>query len=1013
MEIGIEAEGRAVERAGLGRLAAELWAPRVDPGVNAGCIAGSLPAGRASRPAASQPRGVGRCGAGIRRLVRASGSDRWIGHKIDPSMSAVSPGPPVWVQSAEILRSSAAYRRLRDRRGAAVRLPIPAAAWVVELLRAELRRPALVLVPHEADVAAWLEAVRLFSGDGSDAPADGGDSAIEFPSPSLSPYQETDAALPVLAAESAALERLHSVGPRAMEPATVVCTPRALFRRLPTARLENATTIEIRAGSEAFQEEFLLKLVAAGYRREDLVLDVGSFAARGGVVDVFPAGAAQPLRFDWFGDTVESIRAFDPDSQRSLEAQDSARLPPLLAVSGGQRDRRTVSPTSCCAFDRRRRRRQRRRSRQGEGPANRRAVSRLAQLPAFDRRRNDLAPRLAPGAPRGDGRSGGSRGRGPRPRRASARRSRSAARPRPVVGPARCAGAAAPFRARRARSRRDRDRRPVARLRRRRRLLRTGDRRSARSVAPFPARGRDRPRARRTAGGGVAANQSFAPARVARGPRQPRRSRIRGRRAAARVPSACRRSGGLRRRSAARADGPPGASSGRSQEPQEPPANLRRRTARSQDRRLRRPRRSRHRAVHRPAPDGRRVLGVARCERRARRTPADPRGGQGGGGGRPRGHGDRLRRRQAAAAAALSASTCCRSTAASKVSRRGSISSAARRGTRPRRGSRRACATWRRSCSSSTPRARWRGRRPCRPTPTPCASSRLAFPYDETPDQLEAIVAIREDLERERPMDRLLCGDVGYGKTEVAMRAAFKAVDGGYQVAILCPTTILADQHWSTFRRRFAGFPIEIEMVSRFRSAEEVRAGQGASERRARRHPDRHPSAAVAGHRDEAPRPPGDRRGAALRGGAEGAAQAVEEAAPRAGDVRHAGAAHPAVLARRRARPVGDRDPAQGPHGGRDRDAAVLGRRGARGDRVRARARRTDLLRPHRVESIERLQTWLSRDGPRPPGHRRPRPARREASSRGGCTPSPPANTTCCSPPRSSRTASTSRTSTP
>jgi transcription-repair coupling factor (superfamily II helicase) len=98
-----------------------------------------------------------------------------------------------------------------------------------------------------------------------------------------------------------------------------------------------------------------------------------------------------------------------------------------------------------------------------------------------------------------------------------------------------------------------------------------------------------------------------------------------------------------------------------------------------------------------------------------------------------------------------------------------------------------------------------------------------AFPYDESPDQLEAIAVIKEDLQRERPMDRLLCGDVGYGKTEVAMRAAFKVVDDGYQVAVLAPTTILADQHLETFRKRFGGFPVSIEMISRFRSPQEVR----------------------------------------------------------------------------------------------------------------------------------------------------------------------------------------------
>ena len=82
-----------------------------------------------------------------------------------------------------------------------------------------------------------------------------------------------------------------------------------------------------------------------------------------------------------------------------------------------------------------------------------------------------------------------------------------------------------------------------------------------------------------------------------------------------------------------------------------------------------------------------------------------------------------------------------------------------------------------------------------------------AFDYEETPDQLEAIAAIAEDLERERPMDRLLCGDVGFGKTEVAMRAAFKVVDSGYQASVLAPTTILADQHLDTFRSRLASFP--------------------------------------------------------------------------------------------------------------------------------------------------------------------------------------------------------------
>ena len=96
-----------------------------------------------------------------------------------------------------------------------------------------------------------------------------------------------------------------------------------------------------------------------------------------------------------------------------------------------------------------------------------------------------------------------------------------------------------------------------------------------------------------------------------------------------------------------------------------------------------------------------------------------------------------------------------------------------------------------------------------------------SFDYNETDDQLSAISAIKHDMESTMPMDRLLCGDVGYGKTEVAMRAAFKAVQDGKQVAVLTPTTILSFQHYETFKRRFAQFPINIEMISRFRTAKE------------------------------------------------------------------------------------------------------------------------------------------------------------------------------------------------
>jgi transcription-repair coupling factor (superfamily II helicase) len=95
------------------------------------------------------------------------------------------------------------------------------------------------------------------------------------------------------------------------------------------------------------------------------------------------------------------------------------------------------------------------------------------------------------------------------------------------------------------------------------------------------------------------------------------------------------------------------------------------------------------------------------------------------------------------------------------------------------------------------------------------------FPYEETPDQLRSIEEIKRDMESHQPMDRLLCGDVGYGKTEVAIRAAFKATMDGKQVAVLVPTTILAQQHYETFRERFADFPVDIRVLSRFRSRKE------------------------------------------------------------------------------------------------------------------------------------------------------------------------------------------------
>jgi transcription-repair coupling factor (superfamily II helicase) len=103
------------------------------------------------------------------------------------------------------------------------------------------------------------------------------------------------------------------------------------------------------------------------------------------------------------------------------------------------------------------------------------------------------------------------------------------------------------------------------------------------------------------------------------------------------------------------------------------------------------------------------------------------------------------------------------------------------------------------------------------------AEFEASFPYQETPDQLTSLAEIKADMQRPRPMDRLMCGDVGYGKTELAVRAAFKAIDNGHQAAVLVPTTVLAEQHYRTFSQRLAEYPFVVECLSRFRSPAEQR----------------------------------------------------------------------------------------------------------------------------------------------------------------------------------------------
>ena len=165
-------------------------------------------------------------------------------------------------------------------------------------------------------------------------------------------------------------------------------------------------------------------------------------------------------------------------------------------------------------------------------------------------------------------------------------------------------------------------------------------------------------------------------------------------------------------------------------------------------------------------------------------------------------------------------------------------------------------------------------------------------------------------MEQPTPMDRLLCGDVGYGKTEVAMRAAFKAVIDGKQVAFLAPTTVLAFQHLRTLRERFAGFPVRIEHDQPLPDETGAERPGHAARLRPDRHHRRHPPAAVERRHVPRSRPARRRRGTAIRRRAQGAAEAASQERRRADDDRDADPADAQHVARRHPRHVGDRDAA-------------------------------------------------------------------------------------------------------
>ncbi len=700
-----------------------------------------------------------------------------------------------WTSYAARLRASAPYRQLLEAEGPVevVRLPVPAAAWISGLLAKDRGHRILVLAPHEGDALAWLEATRTFTPSLK---------SIFFPAPALTPYQETELSLKVRRGE---VEALAALAARDLD--VVVTTPRALFQPLPDIESFTARVRRFTPGMELDLEALLAFFEAEGYHRADLVSEVGEFALRGGVLDCHPPGEDRPVRFDLFGDEIESIRSFDPHSQRSEEEVEEVAFLPLSVFPLALQDRENLAHhLENCG------------SRFGLSEHSK--INGLHQgltwpgwealLPSIHQPWTSLVDlmddfeiitvdpstlqteveayqaRLT-----ADYEVRASRGDLALPTDvlqwplATVKEQMSRANLRVGALLVEKTDHQLDFGGTLTDVLTDqlpRFPREVeeARLRHEKLVITGAEHHAERlgewlrglevepgSVDVVPgslSRGFRLPAAGLTL---FAESQLFAHRPVA--------SRRRAR--AAYGPFVA----GLRDLKVGdfvvHVDHGVGQFTGlRIVEPTVVEANLPR---------------SLEGFVEKEAlitevmeityADGRTLLmplsRVDQIQKYSGVGEAAPRLDKLGGSSWSKAQA-RVRSGVKKLAFDLLKLYAQRELAKAPILE--------------------ADSDWQRQFEG-------------------------AFAFDETEDQLEAIAAIKEDLERGRPMDRLLAGDVGFGKTEVAMRAAFKVVDGGYQVAVLAPTTILADQHLDTFRERFAGFPINIDMISRFRTPQEIK----------------------------------------------------------------------------------------------------------------------------------------------------------------------------------------------
>jgi transcription-repair coupling factor (superfamily II helicase) len=721
------------------------------------------------------------------------------------------------------------------------RLPVPAAAWVGSLLARDLGRPLVVVVPREADALTWMEAARLFGGE---------QEAVYFPSPSLTPYQEAEVSLQVRAQESVAIDCLLSgVG------STVVTTPRALFRRLPRQDAFEAAVLTLRPGEDHPLERLTAHLARHGYRRTDLVYEVGDFAVRGGILDFFPPGEEAPIRLDLFGDTLESIRWFDAQSQRSEDTLDAIRVLPLFLFPGGAAEAGRLAELLLAQEP-------------DMGPEGAELIESLRGAGGFPGWENYLPllgdsmsllaalqrplifavdpPALAAEVDHHEGRLQADF----ESRHAAGRLAVPPEALEQPAGTVRAALAAAP--------------------------LALGDLAagaggvpgmagpagSAGDLGAMPAVGRGRGRAAAVIDFHASLTDLFH-GQLPRFPQEVATAGARGDRCLVVVPAAHRRRieellegrevalgrGGVELATGDLSRGfrlPSAGVAVYGEQQLLPQAKLQRRPGKA--------RFGPFLASLRDLKVGDFVVhsdhGIGQfVALRSVGQDGDPAGGVppplrdlAPGGGQAGAHAGSGAGGAGGSAGASGTEVMEIAYASGKrlllplnrldlVQKYSGIE-----GVAPRL-DQLGGSSWNRTKSriKSSMRdmaaellklyaERQLAKAPALPPDTDLQDQfAAAFAYEESPDQREAIAVIKEDLQRERPMDRLLCGDVGYGKTEVAMRAAFKAVDGGRQVAVLAPTTILADQHLETFRRRFAGFAVTVEMVSRFRTPLEMR----------------------------------------------------------------------------------------------------------------------------------------------------------------------------------------------